>query len=313
MKITRWMWMGVLILALCAPAAFGQAKVTGEIAGTAVTENGESLPGVNVVLTGEKLFQKQLTAVTNEKGIFRFLHLNPGKYEIEFSLSGFDTVKITNVVVSIGQTTPAKAAMIQATLQSEVIVRSQAPLIETKNVQISTNFTTDMVAQLPTQRNVQELMESTPGINEKGAYGAGGIVASGKDSPFEYTTGSSTSGFLFNGVDVSDLASGNSWVNPNYDTVDEIQIVGVGASAEYGNFSGAVLNVITKAGSNKTHGGLSFYYTDSSLQRDNSKGIPDLKPREIKYSPRSQRLLWRPLDQGEAVFLSGGRVYRLEG
>ena len=300
MKRMKGLWLGVLIVALCMPALFSQAKLTGEIAGTAVTENGESLPGVNIVLTGEKMFQKQMTAVTNENGQFRFLRLNPGQYEIEFSLPGFNTVKITKILVSLGQTTPVKGVMAQAALQTEVVVMTQAPLIETKNVQISTNYTTDMIADIPTTRDVKDLMQSTAGINDSGAYGAGGRYDG------EYFSGSSTTGYLFNGVDVSETSSGVTWIKPNYDTIEEIQVVGVGASAEYGNFSGAVLNVVTKAGSNKFHGGMGFYYTDSSLQGDNSGGIVDLQPLNYKYDGEASLYLGGPIVKEKLFFFVAG-------
>ena len=193
--------------------------------------------------------------------------------------------------------------MIQSALQTEVVVTSRAPLIETRTVQLSTNYSNELVKNIPTARNMLDLMESTPGVNDRGAYGAGGNVDS------DYYQGSSTSAYLLNGVDVSDLDSGATWVNPNYDTIEEIQVVGVGASAEYGNFSGAVLNVITKAGSNAYHGGLSTYYSDSRLAGNNSGGVIDLNPDNIKYSPEIAGNFGRTYHQGEDVLFPCGRLY----
>ena len=72
-----------------APAAKGQVALTGEIAGLVMDANGEGLPGVAVTLKGEKLFQRFLTVVTNDKGAFRFLELEPGRIRAGVCASGF--------------------------------------------------------------------------------------------------------------------------------------------------------------------------------------------------------------------------------
>ncbi len=281
--------------------SFAQVKLTGEISGLVEDQNGEALPGVSVTLTGEKLFQKSLSAVSNEKGFFRFLNLNPGNYTLEFALQGFNTLKLTPVAVSVGKSTPIRAALAQTRLTQEVVVKAEAPLIETKTVQLSTNFNSALVEQIPTNRNVQDLMESTPGINDHGAYGAGARVRT------DYYQGSQANAYLLNGVDISDLSTGATWVNPDYDTIDEIQIVGMGATAEYGNYTGAVLNIITKTGGNSFHGGLSSYFTSKALYGDNSGGIKDLTPEEIKYNTETTASLGGPLIKEKLFFfLAGG-------
>ena len=141
-----------------------------------------------------------------------------------------------------------------------------------------------------------DLLDTTPGINDKGAFGAGAYYN------FIYSRGSSTTAVRLNGVDVSNVDVGNTWVNPNYDTIDEVQVVGVGASAEYGNYTGATINVVTKGGSNAYHGSVSAYYDDKSLWGDNSGGIADLKPQIVKYNPEFTTTLGGPLVKEKLFF-----------
>lgn len=280
---------------------YADVKLKGEISGVIVDEEGVVLPGVPINLTGENLFQKNLSMISSNKGSFRFINLNPGSYELEFKLSGFNTLKILNVRVSVGKETPIRATLTLIKLKEEVIVTAEAPLIETKTTQISTNFTTAIIEKIPTSRNLIDLTEAVPGLNDRGAYGAGGITDG------DYVRGSNTSNYTLNGVDIASISRGDTWVNPAYETIDEIQVIGIGASAEYGNFTGASVNVITKSGSNEFHGGLSFFYTDSRLYGDNSEGIIDLKPGDIKYYPEAVAYLGGPLIKEKLFFfLSGG-------
>ncbi len=295
---------------LLAAPVFGlaQSRLGGEIVGTVFEAEGETLPGVAVTLTGEKLFQKNLTTVSSEKGVFRFLDLSPGSYQLDFSLPGFSPLRLLKVEVRIGQTTPLRVTMTAAAISQEIEVVAQAPLIETKTAQVSTNYSVAMIEKIPTSRNLLDLTEAAPGINDRGAYGAGGIQdGNQRAAGTTYYQGSSTSAYLFDGVDISDLDTGATWVSPLYESIEEIQVVGIGASAEYGNFSGALLNVITKKGTNAFHGGASFYYTSRSLQGDNSGGIVDLRPNDLKFDLDSSAYLGGPIVKEKLFFfLAGG-------
>jgi len=285
---------------------YAQTELTGEISGVVMDEMGDILPGVTITLTGPKLFQKSISKISNEKGIFRFLNLNPGNYELTLSLQGFNTLKITDVAVRVGKSTPIRATMTIVKIKEEVEVVAETPLIETKTTQISTSFTSTMIDEIPTGRNLLDLMDAVPGINDKGAYGSGGYQDTGAYDVV-YTQGSPTSTYLFNSVDVSDLLVGTTWVNPAYETIEEIQVVGIGASAEHGDFTGASFNVITKSGGNNYNGGLSTYYTNSSFYGDNSGGIENFKPGDVQYSTDTIAYLGGPLIKEKLFFfLAGG-------
>ncbi len=287
-----------------------QVRLKGEISGLVTDDKEEPLPGVTATLTGEKLFQNSLSQVSSEKGIVRFLNLNPGNYQLEFVLQGFNTVKVQNIFVHVGQSTPVHAVLVPETVRVEVTVVAQAPLIETKTSQISTHFSEVLVETIPTPRRIMDFLDATPGINDKGAFGAGGNYdgnAYEQGSYLTYAQGSLTTAVRLNGVDVGNPGWGNTWANPNYDTIEEIQVVGIGASAEYGNFTGATFNIVTKSGTNRLSGGFSTYYTDTSFYGDNSGGIEDLRMGNVPYHYELSAFVGGPIIKETLFFfLAGG-------
>ena len=280
-------------------------KLKGEISGVVVEESGESLPGAMVTLTGKNLFQKELSLVSDAKGSFRFLNLNPGIYQIDFSLNGFSKLRLDKIEVRVGQSNALRAVLTPAKMQSEVTIVAAAPLIDTKVTQLSTNFNAETIKNIPTSRKILDLMNATPAVNDNGAYGSGGETHESGSS--EYPRGSATSAFRLNGVEVSDPEFGDVWVNPSYETIEEVQVIGVGASAEYGNFTGATLNVVTKSGANAFQGGLNVYYSGKGFYGDNSNGIIDLKTDVIKNDLDLSASIGGPLIKEKLFFyLVGG-------
>lgn len=299
-----WLFAVVLIFSFSAHAQV----LKGELSGTVVDEKGESLPGANIVLTGEKLFQNSLSVISNDKGAFRFANLNPGNYSLEISLPGFNNSKFANIVVNVGKTTSIQAKLLPERLQNELVVVAKAPLIDATTTQISTNYSTESIEKIPTSRNMLDLLESTAGINDGGAYGAGGKEV-GTSSPWssKYSQGAGTNTYRLNGVDVSSVRYGDSPVNPNYDTIDEIEIVGIGASAEYGNFIGTTVNVVTKSGGNRFHGGVNVIYTDSHYSTENSGNILDLKHPDVNRDGEVSLYFSGPIIKEKLFFfLAGG-------
>ena len=110
-RLMRCLIFALALTAWIAAPAAAQVRLKGEITGFVFDEGGEPLPGASVVLTGERLLQSSLSAVTNEKGHFRLLNLNPGAYVLEISLAGFNTLKLGNVRVSVGQSEPIRAVL----------------------------------------------------------------------------------------------------------------------------------------------------------------------------------------------------------
>ena len=178
-------------------------------------------------------------------------------------------------------------------------------MIETKTAQLTTNFTREVIANTPSRsRDFKDIMNSAPGFYDMSGFGAGG-----NNGWAGLAMGSTTTAFQLNGVDVGKPDYGYSTVNPLYDTIEEIQVVSTGASAEYGNYIGAAVNVVTKSGTNDFRGSLTVFYTGGTgWFADNSGGLPTLLPDRYKYDVPIAGTFSGPLIR-EKLFFSLGVGY----
>ena len=274
---------------------------TGEVVGTVKSEDGTVLPGATVTLAGDALIQKSITQTTDARGTYRFNNVPPGNYTLTVALDRFRKSEVA-VTVNVGRTSTIDATLAVGGTAEEVVVRAQAPLVDKTTPQLQTNYSAAELAAIPSSRNFIDVVDTAAGLDNRMAYGAGGNV-DGYD-PFGF--GAATNEYLLNGVGTSNLQFGNTWVNPNYDTIQEVQIVGAGASAEYSNFTGATINVITKAGTNDFHGGTTVYGTSGALEGDNSQGIIDLEQDPLKYRIESNAYIGGPIIKEKLLFFASG-------
>ena len=269
-----------------------QADVTtrGQVEGRVLARDGTPLPGAIVTLSGAPLISGAVVETSGNDGRFRFVNLNPGRYEMRVELDGFAANR-TEITVHVGRTVTINPTLELGSVAETMTVTASAPLIDQTSAAHGTNMTAEELQELPTDRDFSSIVDAAAGFNNQAAYGAGGNVA-GYD-PFGY--GAATNSYQLNGVSISNLEYGNSWVNPNYDTIQEIQIVGPGGSAEYSSYSGAVVNVVTKAGTSELGGSVSGFYTNEDLTGDNSDGIADLEPGTIDHDWEISTTLGGPI------------------
>ncbi len=252
----RWINMSVLlaVVALALPAG-AQSTTTGSVRGTVTDPDGGILPGATVRALSDALVAGQLVAFVNAQGIYRFPSLPPGTYVFEASLDGFRTVRRENVQVSLGtaMTVDLQMGMLETT--DEIVVVAEATAVSTVSNTVAHNLDQEFLKRQPLPRDATDLMNYTPGVNAGLAYG----------SP-----SSQGSAYNLDGVDVSDPGSGGQWILPNFDWVEEVQVTGLGANAEYGGFTGAMVNLVTRSGGNELSGDVSLYYSDAGLNDENS-------------------------------------------
>jgi hypothetical protein len=253
MKARTCMLMAVFAL-LFALNASAQTQ-TGTLIGRIVDEQGAVLPGVNVTLTGGQGSQMQ---VSDSKGEYRFQGLTPGVYEIKAELSGFAPRTERNLEVGLGKTLTANLTLKLGGLTESIDVVTNASTIDLTSPATDTKISQDLLGSMPlnigTFNTATALLNYSPGINGQSAFG--GDAAYGN-------------ALLIDGVDTRDPEAGSAWVFYNYNIVDEVQVSGLGASAEYGGFTGAVINTITKSGSNTYRGLFEGRFTNSSMAGKN--------------------------------------------
>src|SRR5438105_3259208 len=189
---------------------------------------------------------------------------------MEATLAGFKTVKQSNIVLPLGTTITIDLTLAVASVSETVQVTGTSPVVDIKSSASNTNLTDAMLQNLPTGRFQPDIINLTPGVSSNVAFGAT----------------QSSNALLMDGVDVSDPEGGTPWSFFNYNWVEQIQVVALGANAEYGGFTGVAANSIIRSGSNKFHG-LGEYLTErknwvanntTSLSSDLQKTFT---PREI--------------------------------
>lgn len=253
----------VLILGLCA-FAYGQT-LTGAIMGVVEDDEGVPLPGVTVEVQGPALIGGPRSTITSDKGLYRFANLPPGTYELTLSLGGVQPVKRRGLIVQVGKTITENVVMSMESLEEEVTVLAETPVVDVTKSGISTNWQTEMMDNLPLLRSCFfDLVNSTPGV-----WSHGGNTDSSRS--VAYGTSSESNVYLFDGVDTTSPDYGAAWAWLNPDVIQEIQVIGVGGKAEYGNFMGATINIVTKSGGNTFHGGAGALLQPSGLIADNSR------------------------------------------
>jgi hypothetical protein len=246
----------MLSVVLFTAGAVAQSKETGVIQGTVLDEGTVPLPGATITISSPKLMGTR-SAITDPEGNYRIPAIPGGTYTVVAALEGFATVKKAGVVLHAGMTATVDMVLGTSKIETEVRVVAEAPLIDVTDASLSKTYVTqEMLQNIPTNQDASELLNLAPGVVDLSAYGGGDL------------TGNSTQ---IDGVDVTDarFGGGNFTMNIDYNVIEESQVMGLGAPAEYGNFSGAVVNVITKSGGNRFSGDAQAYYTAKNWQNQN--------------------------------------------
>jgi hypothetical protein len=229
--------LGAALVATTTPL-LAQAVQTSTLTGTIKDGTGAVLPGVTVSVSSPSQVGGVQTSVTDSQGVYRFPALHPGVYEMEATLSGFKTVKRGEVTLPLGTTTTIDVALSVASISETVQVIGESPVVDIKSSASNTQLTDAVLQNLPTGRFQPDVINLTPGVSASVAFGGA----------------QSSNALLMDGVDVSDPEGGTPWSFFNYNWVEQIQIVALGANAEYGGFTGLAANSIIRSGSNQVHG-----------------------------------------------------------
>jgi outer membrane receptor protein involved in Fe transport len=243
-------------------AAIAQIS-TGGIRGIVRDETAAVLAGVTVEAESPARIGGAAVTVTNGQGLYLFQGLPVGIYTVTFTLPGFATVKRENVRVEVDRTVQLDMTLGIAATAETVTVTTESPVIDTVRAGYSTRFNNELVENVPTSRaSYFDLITYAPGVktNQETNVSEFSVYGSNTDQ----------NSFQYNGVDVSAHSYGSPWDFPNFDIIQEVEVLAVGASAEYTGFQGGVVNVITKSGSNDWRGTSSFFFMDDALVGNNT-------------------------------------------
>ncbi len=292
--------LGLVLLVglLVAPVVLAQGLPTATLTGR-VHNDALDLPGVTVTVKSPSL-QGTRTSVTGANGDYVIANLPPGLYQVTFAIQGFKTQTLSKVLGASQQVTldanlaMAVAATTTVTAQSDAISQSPAQ---------ATTYTAETLGKLPTGRTVTSAVILSPGVNQNGPNG---ISISGAQSTENLYT--------VNGVTVTDNV--RSTLNNLYieDALQETTTTTSTVSAEYGRFTGGVVNAITKSGGNTFSG--SFRTTLSNDAWNSTSGYrtaTGVNPQEGTFTnsvvPTYEATLGGPILKDMLWFFGSGRYF----
>jgi Carboxypeptidase regulatory-like domain len=251
-------------IVITSSAVFGQAT-TGSLRGTVTDPNGAVVAGAAVTVKNEATGVATVTINTTGDGGFAFSNLLPGTYSVTVRpTSGFKTKTVSGLVVSLGLEREIKVTLDIGAANETVDIVAGSDEVAQVNSQISTNFDSKKVSELPSNAagsGIDTLALNTPGVTP----GFGNVNSNGITLSVNGNRARSNN-FTIDGTDNNDLTIGGpSLFISNAEAVQEFQIITNQFSAEYGRNQGAIINISTKSGTNAFHGAAFEYHRNASL------------------------------------------------
>jgi hypothetical protein len=272
------------------------AAVTGSITGTVKDQTDLAIAGVAVVATNTAQGM-QTKAVTDARGVYAFPSLPVGTYQLEFQFPGFRPLKRTGIAISSDSVLKEDATLEVAQQTEEVTVTQSTVQVETASTQVGEVVTGRAMTSVALNgRSYTDLLALQPGIvpmstqTPDSIVMAGATVAiapSGALNPGNQSINGQredANGFMVNGGDVKELMNGGTAIVPDLDSIAEFRVLTNNFDAQYGNYSGGIVNVVTKSGTDRIHGSAfeflrntdldarNFFSPDRSFYRQNQFG-----------------------------------------
>jgi outer membrane receptor protein involved in Fe transport len=278
-----WFFLALFFLF---PALVLAYDTTGTITGVVTDSEGAAIGGAKVVArnTGTNLTRE---TVTGEDGLFQIPLLPVGEYEITVDADGFNKVQ-TKVILQINQVVRTDFNLMVAAIAGEVVeVKGTEALITVDNSTQSTVIDNKKIVDLPLNgRNFLQLGSLIPGV----AAAVGGGGAEGATEAGAFSVGGQrdrATNFYIDGTDNNQVINNNTSASASVDAIQEFTILTSTFSAEYGRNSGAIVNVVTKSGTNKIHGTVFEFLRNDKLDAanlfENAAGQPKAEFRNNQF------------------------------
>ena len=267
----RVLFACVLSLYLCVPAFAQETVNSASVSGRVTDPQGALVPGALVVARNtETNIQSEMA--TDGEGRFRFPYLKVGLYEVTVHLQGFSAPTRT-LMLTVGSAFDISVALTVGTLDATVTVTGDATVLEAARSQIAGTVSQEEVQNLPMNgRQFLDLALLIPGVSPTNTA-SNQLFAETSAVPGQgISVGSQrnfSNSFIVDGLSANDDAAGLSGIPYGVDAVDQFQVVTSGGQAELGRALGGYVNIVTKSGTNVTHGNAYGYFRDDSLNAQN--------------------------------------------
>src|SRR5712671_5152141 len=257
------------------------ADTGGSISGAVTDQTGAVVPDTTVTALNLDTTVQQTTK-TNSNGSYTLTNLPVGRYEIEIIREGFKPYKRTGLVIDVNAALREDIALTMGEQSEEVVVSDTAVRVETESSQMGDVVTGTQITSVALNgRSFTDLLALQPGIVPMSTQQPDSIVMAGASVAIAPSGGlnpgnqsisgqrEDANGFVVNGGDVKELMNGGTSIVPNLDSIAEFRILTDNFDAEFGNYSGGVINVVTKSGTNGFHGSAFEFLRNTALDAKN--------------------------------------------
>jgi len=260
----------LLFMALSTGILQGQAFY-GSIVGTVDDSSGAALASTTVALTNSATGDRR-QVVTASDGSYRFVNLVPGTYRLEIERAGFKRYTRDQIDVSVESQVRTDIEMQVGDVNQSVEVQAEVPLLQTETANLSQVVDSRAVEELPLNgRNILNLISLAPGVVPQGSS-EGSLTGKNVFAAGNYQIGGGTanqSATYYDGVPVNDTYGNIVALTPSADAVSEFRIQTNNNTAEYGRYTGGVMNMASRSGANEFHGSAYEYFRNKVLNATN--------------------------------------------
>ena len=251
----------VLAACVCAlPGAALAQELTGVLIGTVKDAQGAVVAGASVRIESTALIGGPRAARTNEKGQLRFAELPIGDYTLTVEAPGFVLDRQTDIRIGAGSTMQRNVVLSLADVSDSVVVRGSGSQIDARDPGVGARFSRDVLNALPTRRfGPFDFIRFAPGVSPTSP--AGGSI----NSMSIFGSGTNENRWQTDGLDQTCPCSGEARSETGVDFMQEVQIRSVGASAEFGNAQGGIINVVMRQGGDLFRYEASYYGQSAAL------------------------------------------------
>ncbi len=235
-------------------AAVAAQPWTGSLIGTVKNGHAGVLPGAPVTIASAALPGGPETLTTDDRGQLRFPALPPGQYTLDIEVRGFKAYHEEDIRIGVGATIERTVVLNLAQIEESIVVEGAGSRLEARASGFETRFGSDDLRSIPTRRfSMFDFVRAAPGVSptSPGSMSTNSISAFG--------SGTNENAFLVDGTNFTCPCSGEARADPGVDFIQEVRVQSVGASAEFGNLQGAVVNVVTRQGGDRLLYEASYY------------------------------------------------------
>jgi hypothetical protein len=274
-------------------AATAWASITGSISGIIKDPSGSIVPGASVSAINTETGVRSVIK-TDGAGFYNFPNLPVGTYDVEIVQKGFKTYREAGIVLDANAVIRLDVKLELGEVAEKVVVTSEAVHVETQSTQMGEVINSQKMTAMPLNgRDFTNLLSLQPGVvpfqyanalqdanlSDRTVSGSGSLNSGNQSINGSRET---SNGFMVNGANVEEGKNNGTSVIPNLDSIEEFRIITNNFDAEYGNFSGGQVNVVTKSGTNLIHGSVFEFNRNTAFNARNYFDGPGQAPKLIQ-------------------------------